>query len=458
MCLYLYRQLLYIKMKKQLLATVCMASMFLPSQAQEAWTLQSCIDYAIKHNIQIQKNRMAEEQAAVTLSQYKGQLFPSLSFSTNQSLGYRPFEESTAIVQNGQVTTTSNKVTYQGSYGLSANWTVWNGGINYKNVKAQELQSEIQSLTTEASELSIRERIALLYVQILYTQEAKKVNDQLMQTAQNQYDRGVEFFNQGQFSKADVAQLESQLSNSRYNAVNSETQVINYKRQLKALLELDLSTPFEVATVTPADEDVLALVPSAQEVYDKALLTRPEILSAEKSIDAADMQLDIAKRGYLPTIGLTASLNDSHFSASNKNYGKQLKTNLNMAAGVNISVPIFDNRRNQSAVRQAKIRQANSRLDLQEQKNTLSSTIEQYWIDAYRSQQNFVAAKQQVNSQTVSYELLDEQFKAGLKNIVELLTARDNLLSAEQRMLEAKYTTLLNIQLLKLYTGEEIRL
>ena len=129
-----------------------------------------------------------------------------------------------------------------------------------------------------------------------------------------------------------------------------------------------------------------------------------------------------------------------------------------MAAGVNISVPIFDNRRNQSAVRQAKIRQANSRLDLQEQKNTLSSTIEQYWIDAYRSQQNFVAAKQQVNSQIVSYELLDEQFKAGLKNIVELLTARDNLLSAEQRMLEAKYTTLLNIQLLKLYTGEEIRL
>lgn len=457
MWLYLYRQLLYRKMKKQFFALICMTSAF-SLKAQEAWTLQMCIDYALSHNIQIQKNRMSEQEAAVTLSQYKGQLFPSLSFSTNQSMGFRPFEESTAIVQNGQVTTTSNKTTYQGSYGLSANWTVWNGGINYKNVQAQKLQQEIQSLNTETSELSIRERIALYYVQILYTKEAMKVNQQLMETAQNQYDRGVEFFNQGQISKAELAQLESQLSSSRYNLVNSETQVINYKRQLKALLELDLSAAFDVAGVMPSEEDVLALVPSAQEVYDKALLTRPEIKGAEKSIDAADMQLDIAKRGYLPTIGLTASLNDSHFSASNKSYGKQMKQNLNMSAGVNVSVPIFDNRRTQSAVRQAKIRQANTRLDLQDKKKTLSITIEQYWIDAYRSQQNFVAAKQQVASQEVSYELLGEQFKAGLKNIVELLTARDNLLSAQQRMLEAKYTTLLNIQLLNLYAGESIKL
>lgn len=437
---------------------ICLTSFFSPVRAQEAWTLQRCIDYATSHNIQIQKNRMSEQEAAVTLSQYKGQLFPSLSFTTNQSLGFRPFEESTAIVQNGQVTNSSKKTTYQGSYGLSANWTVWNGGINYKNVEAQKLQQEIQRLNTETSELSILERIALYYVQILYTKEAMKVNEQLMQTAQSQYDRGVEFFNQGQISKAELAQLESQLSSSRYNFVNSETQVINYKRQLKALLELDLSVAFDVASVSPAEEDVLAMVPSAQEVFDKALLTRPEIKGAEKSIDAADMQLNIAKRGYLPTISITASLNDSHFSASNKTAGKQMKQNLNMSAGVNLSVPIFDNRRTQSNVRQAKIRQANSRLDLQDKKKTLSNTIEQYWIDAYRNQQNYIAAKQQVASQEVSYELLGEQFKAGLKNIVELLTARDNLLSAQQRMLEAKYTTLLNIQMLNLYAGDTINL
>lgn len=445
-------------MKKRLLILSLAAALSHGMFAQQAWTLQDCIDYALQNNIQIQKSRVAEEQGEVALNQYKGALLPSLNFATSHGLGYRPFEESTAIVQNGQVTTTTKNLTYNGSYGLNANWTVWNGGINRKNIEAQELQNEIAKLATEGNELTIREQIAMLYVQILYTQEAKKINEQLTQTALRQYERGLEMLKQGVMSKADLSQLEAQLSGSRYNVVSTETMVANYKRQLKALLELDLNTPFDVASTIPTDEQVLALIPSAQEAYEKALQVRPEIKSAEKSIDAANMQLDIAKRGYYPTIGVSGALGTSNYSASQKNMGEQLKTNINLSAGVNVSVPIFDNRRNQSNVKQAKLRQATSRLDLQDKKNALSSTIEQYWLNANNNQQNFIAAQQQVKSQRVSYELLDEQFKEGLKNIVQLLTGRDNLLNAEQHMLEAKYTTLLNIQLLKFYTGEPIQL
>lgn len=445
-------------MKKRFLILSLAAALSHGMFAQQAWTLQDCIDYALQNNIQIQKSRVAEEQGEVALNQYKGALLPSLNFATSHGLGYRPFEESTAIVQNGQVTTTTKNLTYNGSYGLNANWTVWNGGINRKNIEAQELQNEIAKLATEGNELTIREQIAMLYVQILYTQEAKKINEQLTQTALRQYERGLEMLKQGVMSKADLSQLEAQLSGSRYNVVSTETMVANYKRQLKALLELDLNTPFDVASTIPTDEQVLALIPSAQEAYEKALQVRPEIKSAEKSIDAANMQLDIAKRGYYPTIGVSGALGTSNYSASQKNMGEQLKTNINLSAGVNVSVPIFDNRRNQSNVKQAKLRQATSRLDLQDKKNALSSTIEQYWLNANNNQQNFIAAQQQVKSQRVSYELLDEQFKEGLKNIVQLLTGRDNLLNAEQHMLEAKYTTLLNIQLLKFYTGEPIQL
>lgn len=445
-------------MKKRFLILSLAAALSHGMFAQQAWTLQDCIDYALQNNIQIQKSRVAEEQGEVALNQYKGALLPSLNFATSHGLGYRPFEESTAIVQNGQVTTTTKNLTYNGSYGLNANWTVWNGGVNRKNIEAQELQNEIAKLATEGSELTIREQIAMLYVQILYTQEAKKINEQLTETALRQYERGLEMLKQGVMSKADLSQLEAQLSGSRYNVVSTETMVANYKRQLKALLELDLNTPFDVASTIPTDEQVLALIPSAQEAYEKALQVRPEIKSAEKSIDAANMQLDIAKRGYYPTIGVSGALGTSNYSASQKNMGEQLKTNINLSAGVNVSVPIFDNRRNQSNVKQAKLRQATSRLDLQDKKNALSSTIEQYWLNANNNQQNFIAAQQQVKSQRVSYELLDEQFKEGLKNIVQLLTGRDNLLNAEQHMLEAKYTTLLNIQLLKFYTGEPIQL
>jgi outer membrane protein len=264
--------------------------------------------------------------------------------------------------------------------------------------------------------------------------------------------------NQGQMAKADVIQLEAQLSSAQYSVVNSETQLANYKRQLKALLELDLNTPFDVAGNTPTDEQVLSLVPSAQEAYAKALEVRPEIKSAELGIEAANMQFDIAKRGFLPSIGASASLGSNHSSASKNKWGEQMKTNLNMSAGLNFSIPVFDNRRNMSNVKSAKLQQLSSKLDLQDKKTNLSNTIEQYWLNANNGQQNYIAAKSRAKSQEASYELLDEQFQNGLKNTVDVLQGRDNVISAKQDMLQSKYIALLNIQLLKFYTGEKIDL
>lgn len=445
-------------MNKKLLFLSVLAINALNAWGQDQWTLRQCLDYALEHNIQIQKNRISEEEGQLALRQDKAELLPSLSFATNQSMGYRPFEESSALVQNGQVTNTTKKVTYQGNYGLNANWTLWNGGINHKNIKAQKLQNRITELATRQNELSIQEQIAQLYVQILYSTEARKVNEQLAETAKSQYERGQEMMRQGQMAKADVAQLEAQWRSAQYDIVSSETQIQNYKRQLKALLELGMDTPFDIAGTTPTDEQVLAPIPSAKSVYEKAIDARPEIKSAELTIDAADMNIDIARRGFYPTIGISASAGDSHYSASKDGVGQQMKTNLNLSAGVNVSVPIFDNRRNRTALERAKLEKVTSQLDLQDKKNTLSSTIENYWLNATSYQQRFLAARAKVESTEASYELLDAQFRNGLKNTVDLLQGRDNMVSAKQDELQSKYMALLNMQLLKFYSGEAMNL
>ena len=426
--------------------------------AQKTWTLQDCIDYAVENNIQIQKNRIAEEKGEVALWKNRGALLPSLSFSTNHNVGYRPFTETMSVVQGDQVTSTKSNTTYQGSYSLNASVTLWNGGINQKNIQAQKLQNDINRLSTEQSELDIQEQIAQLYVQIMYTKEALKVSNQLLGTAKSQYDRGVQMMEQGQMAKADVAQLEAQLSSAKYDVVNSETQIANYKRQLKSLLELDINSDFDIAGDIPGDESVLGIIPDKAETYSKALATRPEIRSAELGIESAELNLNIARRGYLPTLGASASVGTNHTSGSNDKYGMQMKNNLNMNAGLTLSVPIFDKRNNNTNVKNAKLEQMNSQLDLLDKKTALSNTIEQYWINANSNQQSYMAAKARAKSQEASYELLNEQFQNGLKNTVDVLQGRDNLTSAEQDMLQAKYTTLLNIQLLRFYAGEKMTL
>ena len=90
-------------------------------------------------------------------------------------------------------------------------------------------------------------------------------------------------------------------------------------------------------------------------------------------------------------------------------------------------------------------------LDLKNSQTTLYSNIENYWLQANTNQNQFKAARVSSESAQTSYDLLSEQFRLGLKNIVELMTGKDNLIKARQNELQAKYLAILNIDLLKFY-------
>ncbi len=450
----------FMSCKDYLMCVACLSrALAAAGQDSARWSLQECIDYAIAHNIQLRQDKITEEQGAANLLQKRAELFPSLSFSVTQAMDYRPLQKSEAsFVANGIANSSSSKVTENGSYGLNASWTVWDGGANRKNVKAQKIQNRISALATQAAANDIQEQIAQLYVQILYSKDALDVNNAMRETAQSQFERGKEMFGQGQISKADLAQLESQAASAQYDCVSTRTQIDNYKRQLKGLLEITDDRDFDVAGIGTNDEAAMQLIPGVDEVYRKALDLRPEIQSSRLGIDAADLDIGIAKAGYYPSVSLTAGIGDSHYSGSRERAGEQMRQNLNASAGVTLSIPIFDNRRNKTNVQKAKLDKMDSELQLQDRQNELYSTVEEYWLNACSSQQKYVAANARLKSAQASYELLDEQFKNGLKNIVELMNGRDELMSAQQDRLQSKYNTLLNIQLLKFYQGESINL
>ena len=384
-----------------------------PSQ----WTLQNCIDYALKHNIQLQKSIISKSQSEAELEQSRSSLLPTLSASTNQNVSWRPFSESTVNLSGGTFTSSSNEVSYNGSYGINANWTVWNGGILQQNVKKNRLSTEIAEQNIQETANSIQEQIVNYYVQILYQDEAVKVNKEIAEGAKVQRDRAKEMVEVGSLARADLAQMEAQLSQDEYNVVNSEVHVYNAARSL-----------------------------------------RPEINAAELNVESSKIDLSIAKRGYYPTISLMAGIGSSNSSASDDAIFTQLKNNMNNSLGLSVSVPIFDGKQNKTNVTRAKLSQQNSELDLQNAEQALYSQIETYWLNAKNAQQQYIYAKSNLASNEASYELLDAQFNVGLKNIAELITGKNNLIQAKQQLLQSKYTALLNIALLKFYEGYEMRL
>ena len=427
---------------------------FIPTHAQKQWTMQECIDYAMQNNITLQKARLSQQSAVEDVKGSKGALLPTVSASANQSLGYRPWQDTgSTTVTNGMVNTKVDKTYLNGSYGVNAQWTVWNGNKNTNNVKLNKLSGQQAELQVAETANSIQERIAQLYVQILYLDESIKVSKASLETSQKNEERGKEMVEVGKMSKADLVQLTAQRASDEYNVVDAQAQMANYKLQLKQLLELTGEEEFDVVIPQTTDDQALAEIPALQNVYQQALLSRPEIESSKLAIESSDLNVKIAKAGWLPSLSLSGSFSTSTNSLSSNGWSNQMKTNFSTQAGLTLSVPLFDGRQTRTSVNKAKIQRQQAQLDLQDQQKTLYQTIEGYWLDANTNQQRFRAAQTTVESEQQSYDLLAEKFNLGLTNIIELMNGKDKLLSAQQNRLQSKYQTILNQQLLRFYSG-----
>lgn len=420
------------------------------------WTLGDCLDYAIKNNISLQKQQLNRLSAGEDVRQAEKALLPTLSANTSQMMGWRPWiNNQTSTVANGTVTNKISKTYYNGSYGVNANWTVWNGNKNHNTVKLNKLAEQKAQKDSASTTLKLKEQIASLYVQILYLTEAVGVNRQSLETSVKNEERGKTMLEVGKMSKADLAQLTAQRAQDEYNIVSAQSQIATAKKELKQLLELtnverfEIFIPEDIAEAN--DQKALASIPALTDIYQSAIATRPEIASAQLAIKSSDVSLAIAKAGKMPTIGINGSLGTSSSSMSDRTWGQQVKTNFDAGLGLSLSVPIFDGRQTKTAVNKAILQRKQAELDLQDSEKLLWSTIEGYWIDATTNQQKFRAAQASVESQQASYDLLSEQFSLGLKNIVELMTGKTNLLNAQQEKLQSKYMTILDIQMLNFY-------
>lgn len=410
------------------------------------WDLNTCLDYALEHNIQVKKSKVALQQSQENTKLAKAQLFPSLSASVTQGFVNYPSADAT----------TNNS--YSGNYSVSANWKLFDGGQRQYAIKQQQLQDNVQELSIRESENDIEIAITQTYLQILYAYEAVRINENTVEVSDAQRKRAKQLLDAGSIAQSDYAQLESQYSTDKYQLVVAQTNLDNYKLDLKQLLELDITEDMDLVIPTLADADVLVPLPDKQTVYNTSLAVMPEIKSSELSIGIAELEKKKAKAAYWPTLSLNAGIGTGHLSGTDYAYGSQIWNKLNESVGLTVSIPIFTNRSNKTAVEQAKLQVITSQLEHLNAQKGLLKTVEGIYLDATSAQNQFVSASENLKAVQTSYELVDQQFALGMKNTLELLTEKNNLLNARQQVLQSKYMALLSIQLLNFYQGKPMML
>ena len=408
------------------------------------WTLHDCLDYALEHNIQVKKSKVSKLSGEEDLQLSKAQLFPSLSAGISQNYTNYPSSD----------VTTNNS--YSGSYNVNASWRLFDGGRRANSIKQSEIRQDVNELLIQQSENDIRIAIIQVYMQVLYAKESVRTNENTVTVSKAQRDRGEELLKAGSVSLVDLAQLESQYSSDKYRLVSSQTNLDNYILQLKQLLEFDITGEISVGMPELTTDDIMTPLPDKETIYNTALDIMPEVKNSELNISIAELEIKKAQAGFLPSLSMNAAIGTGHSSGSDIGFGSQVWNRFNENIGLSLSIPIFSNRDNKTAINKARLASISSELDLINTQKQLLRTVEGIYLDAISAQNQYLAAVERVNYIEESYKLIEEQFSLGMKNTLELLTAKNDFLNAQQELLQAKYMAVMSVQLLNIYQNRPI--
>lgn len=398
------------------------------------WTLQECLDYALENNIQLRQNRNDYLSGVEDTKQAKAALLPSLTASTTQA--YTNYPSSNV----------SDNDSYTGTYGVNADLVLYQGGMLRTMVRRQQLQNRIDALTVEEAENDIRLALVEAYMQALYASEAVEIAVSTAEVSRAQRDRAREMWRTGSISKVDFAQIESQYVSDEYQVVVARTTLDNYKLQLKQLLELDITDEMELAAPAAGEDKVVTALPQKTEIYATALDVMPEIRRVTSPSKQQSWKSDRrAQASFCPFPLRPASAPDTcraaHLKAARR-YG---------TASTRMSGFRSTSRSSRTGKPHGRQQGAHQRLE-----KTLLREVETAYLDAVSAQSQYTAAVEKRRYAQESYDLTDEQFRVGMKNTVELITAQNELSSARLEVLQAKYVALLNMALLDIYQGRPV--
>jgi len=443
---------------KYLLIRLLTVTLFLNSfikytNAQETkldWDLNQCLNYALEHNIQVNKKKLAVESSSADYFKTKSERLPSLSASLSES------------ITNSKDNTSSSKDAWtlanSTSASLSSSITIFDGGSISNRISASSLNIDIANLDVEATKNNITLSITQAYLNILYAKESVDYANEVVVTSQKQVERAKELLNAGSIARFDLVQLEAQYASDSYSLVVAKNTLTTDITNLKQLLEITVTDTFNIKFPEVDYKGDYLILPTINDAFNTSLSIMPEIKSGEINREVASINVKVAQAGYAPTLSLSANYSSDFSSLSSNSFSSQLSNNQMQRVGLSLSIPIFNRFSTKTTVQKSKINLKEAELSFLETKKNLLQTVETVYQNTVAGKSRYDAAIGQHSSANESYKISEEQFNLGMLNSVDLLKAKNTLLSAQKELVQSKYTAILNRKILDFYMGKPITL
>jgi outer membrane protein len=455
------------------------------------WTLEQCIDYALKNNIQIRQTELTRQTNEVYLKQYHANVLPTLNANASHSYNY-------GQIYDYYTSTFANELVATENFSLNASLTVFGGfqKINTIHQGEYDLLSSREDLNKMKNDISLN--IAGAYLQILFNYELLTIAQNQVGISQIQTERTKKLVEAGALAKGNLLQLQAQLAMDELNAATSQNQLDLSYLSLVQLLDLDTVGTFTIVRPQLSLPNESMLTQTPEQIFAAAVIFQPGVKSADYKLKSYDMQVKVAKGGIYPRLTFSASIGSNYSGLNTQSVGtpvysgtnlttpyfvsgggvvlpvlepvftgvtqqltpwaKQMNQTFMTSFGLNLSIPIFNGLQTHSNIERAKLSMKNANLNLQLQQLQLRKTIQQAYADANAALIKYHATKKTVEATQESFKYTEQKFNVGLLNSLDYNDAKNKLIKAESDLLQSKYDYIFKVKVLDFYQGKPLTL
>lgn len=413
-------------------------------QAQKKYTLQECVDIALENNRNIKQQALNKQQKEIAYSQARTDLLPNLNASMGQSFVYGRSIGIDNIYENINSS--------QSSFSISSDITLFDGLKMKYNIDARKAEMYISEADLEKIQDDIIMSVSTAFMQVLMNKELLEIaNDQIELTEIN-IGRLNELVKSGRMAKGELLELEAQQAQEEFNQIQA---VNNLKLSLLDLAQIMELEDFESFDVEVPDNIVIdeGILLSPTNIYESALIARPEIRGAQYRVESSEKEIMIAKSAYFPSLSFGASMGSSYYSMSgrpNESFSTQLKNNRSTSLGFSLRIPIFNRFQVRNSVKNAQYALEYSKLEIDKTKLDLRKRIEQAYYNAIGAESRWEAAQKSEVASQEAYRFAEQKYENGRATSYELSQAKTNLAKVLADQAQAKYEYIFRLKILEL--------
>lgn len=417
------------------------------AKAQNEWTLERCIGYALENNIQVKQQELNVEQQSNNLLRSKLSLLPSISSSGSYSFNWGRFFDQNSI--NWLDTRAESS-----SASIGASLSLFSGLQKQNTIKKGELDVQIANKNIEKLKNDISLNVAAAYLQILLDEENLEIAKQQLETTKQQLSKTKILVEAGSTTMSTYLELQAQEATEEVQLVTAESKLALSYLSLRQLLDLQGEQSFKIVNPNIAEPPTARTTQRVEDIFEQNAPARPEVAGAELQLKSAEKSLSIAKGALYPSLSLGGGSGTSFSSAiTAQNFWEQYKGNMSYYASVSLSIPIFNGWQTRTNVRNAKLAVRSAELEVQSVKNTLYKEIQQAETDAEAALRRYNASLKNVDALQESFRYTDQKFNIGMVSTTDYNLAKNNLTKAQSELVQAKYQYVFQTKILDFYKG-----